>query len=254
MGTAVLELPKGLSAPVEIGSLGAVFEAAPATEAQLGAKELELIRALTHALDTYLLQAISARSVAEFVEYRTEVWPKYVRALRALKDTFSNLVSEKVSEQIWNRVLPSLVSDIERRGVSVFGEKLTQQALFTLWTLGKIRILGREILAADVSEADRQKDAELCQEYHATSLWAQFHLDCLIAALRFNRPFAEEIREMVCDGLRAAVNAYAVMKDAVDLRHPAAEVGPILHLPWDEEDERLLASSMRDLNDRPSRD
>ena len=62
-------------------------------------------------------------------------------------------------------------------------------------------------------------------------------------------PIAEEVKEMICEGLRAAVNAYVIVKDALALRRtePIVESAPV-DLPWDEEDDELLAASMRDLN------
>lgn len=249
MGTAVLELPRGLCAPEEIGSLGAFFETSPSSDEVLGAKEERLIRGLVSALDTYLLAAISARSVQEFTRERKKVWPKYVRGLRALLDTFNNLVPEQVTEQLSIQAMSELENDIQKKGEAVFGSTLKNQALFTLWTIGKIRLLGREIVSATVPASKRQDDMELAREYHLDSLWAQFHLDSLVAAIKFDRPVSEEIRGLVCDGLRAAVNAYAIMKDAAALRKPSGiESTTPANLPWDEEDERLLASSMRDID------
>jgi hypothetical protein len=252
MASAVLELPRGLCAPEEIGSLGAFFDTSPSPDDCLGVKEERLIRGLVSALDTYLLAAISARSGAEFSRERKKVWPKYVRSLRALLDTFNNLVPEHVMEDLSRQAMTGLDNDIQKKGESVFGTTLKNQALFTLWTIGKIRVLGREIIiGGQVSEDKRQRDRELAHEYHLDSLWSQFHLDCLVAAIKFDRPVCEEIRTEVCDGLRAAVNAYAIMKDAVALRAPSPsgiENPTPANLPWDDEDEGLLASSMRDIN------
>jgi hypothetical protein len=67
--------------------------------------------------------------------------------------------------------------------------------------------------------------------------------------MKFDRPIPEEIREAVCDGLRAAVNAFVIMKEALRLRLPHIEELPLVaNLPWDDEDEGLLASSMKDRN------
>lgn len=249
MGTAVLELPKGVCAPAEIGSLGAFFETSASQDTSLGRKEERLIHGLVSALDTYLLDAISARSAAEFCETRKDVWPKYVRGLRALQDTVRNLVPEAVIELMSREAISSLEADLQKQGEQRFGAKLADQALFTLWTLGKIRALGREIVAAGDPAPDKgQGDLALLNEYRLHSLWSQFHLDSLVAAMKFNRPLSEDVRDIVCEGLRAAVNGYAVMKDALALRIARVEDTPAADLPWDEEDDRLLASSMRDVN------
>lgn len=248
MASQVLELPKGVRAPVEIGSLGAFYETSSSSDEVLEAREERLISNLLESVTRYVLGAISARTVAEFRNERRKAWPKYVRALRALHDTFVNLVPEEVIASVSRQAMRDLEADIEKRGVAVFGETLTEQALFTLFTVGEIRALAKDLMNAEVPPEKRAEDLELLQEYHQDSLWAQFHLDGLIAAIRFNRYVAEEIRADVCEGLRAAVNAYAIMKDAAALRRPSVEEPPVANLPWDEEDERLLASSMRDAN------
>lgn len=250
MGTAVLEFPSGICSPVEVGNLGAFFEPSPPSDEILGSKEERLIRGLLDVLETCLLAAISARNVREFQKERAKGWPKYLRGLRALQDTFSNFVPEAAREQISALAEASLESDIQKKGEATFGELLATQASFTLWTIGEIRQLGKEIVGKPVPEVQKKQDHELAAEYQLNSLWAQFHLDCLAAAIKFERPIAEGIRPEICDGLRAAVNAFTIMKDAEALRNQASSVkdtNPVI-LPWDEEDEQLLKSSMRDIN------
>jgi hypothetical protein len=251
MGMAVLELPRELNAPVveEVGSLGAFFDTSPSSDQVLGANEERLIHGLVSALDRRVLAVITARSVGEFVRERKKAWPKYVRSLRALQNTFSNLIPQSVLEQSLLQAIAELENDIEKKGEATFGLILKNQALFTLWTIGKMRVLAREIIGIEVPASKREQDTGLAGEYYIASLWAQFHLDSLIAAMKFDRPVCDEIRNEVCDGLRAVVNAYAIMKDAVDLRRPSSiESTALANLPWDTEDERLLAASMRDRN------
>jgi len=195
-----------------------------------------------------LLEALSARTAREFEDARQKVWPKYIRALRALQDTVSNVISDREIDRVSKAAVTRVDADLEKQRELRFGDALTEQAVFTLWTLGKIRSLGKELQDAGDAPADKkQADKDLVADFCVNSLWAQFHLDILIAAMKFDRPVPEEIRESVCDGLRAAVNAYVIMKEV--LRLPQAEKLPLaVNLPWDEEDESLLASSMKDLN------
>ncbi len=180
--------------------------------------------------------------------------PRYVRGLRALYDTVVNLVSDKMVEAISESIFAELGEDLEKQRER-FGNKLTDQAVFTLWTIQKIGVLGREIASAGSVPKDKKKqDNDLLYEYHASSLWSQFHLDVLFAAAKFDRPIVEPIRETVCDGMKAAVDAYVIMKDALALRCPQQQETEALQLPWDEEDEQLLASSMRNRNADPSGD
>ena len=142
MGTVVLELPKGICDPAELGSLGAFFEPSATSDEVLGHKEVRLINGLLSALDTYLLAVISSRSLKEFIHERTRTWPKYIRGLRALQDTFNNIVPESIMEELSAQAICSVEKDIQKTGESVFGATLTSQALFTLWTVGEIRSLG----------------------------------------------------------------------------------------------------------------
>lgn len=247
MDVALLDMPTGVCAPFEIGTLGALFESATTFETKLIRSDERLIKELVSVLDKQLLAALEARSVSEFAGIRTKVWPKYIRALRALSDTMSNVTTENEIDVISESAIGELVTDLQKQRGVRFGDKLIDQATFTLWTLGKIRSLGRKI--EDAGEApDKDVDLKLNSEYRLCSLWAQFHLDSVAAAMKFGRPIAKEIQATICDGLRSAVNAYAIMKEALRLRRAHVEPAPSSALPWDEEDERLLASSMRNIN------
>ncbi len=251
MGTAVLEMPKGYTAPFEIGTPGAFFEPSPKCEQILIRQDMRLVKELISALDKQLLAVIAARSVPEFAKARDKAWPKYIRALRALQDTVSNLVSDDQFERLFEKGLAEISADLYKQSARL-GEGLVEQADFTLWTMRKIRSLGHQIAAAgDPPAEQRAADLELVNEYRVASLWAQFHLDTLLAAMKFDRPIAHEIRPAIHDGLRTAVNAYAIMKEALLLRQPKVFPAAPGELPWDEEDERLLAASMRDLNAAP---
>jgi hypothetical protein len=248
MEMALLAMPNGVCAPFEIGTLGALYEPAEiATESLIHSDE-RLIRNLISVLDKQLLSALDTRSPDEFAAVREKVLSRYIRALRAVTDTMSNLASQAEIEQLYESAMTVLATDIEKQRGKRFGDALTDQALFTLWTMGKIRALGREIEAVG-KPSDRKADRQLHMEYQVASLWAQFHLDCVLAAIKFKKDFSEAIQASLCDGLRATVNTYAIMKEALALRLPnRLESAPADGLPWDEEDEKLLASSMRDIN------
>jgi hypothetical protein len=248
MDVAILDMPKHMCAPsFDVGTLGAFFEQPSAVQAKLVDSDEKLIRDLASVLDNQLLAVLEARSVPEFAEVRAKIWPKYVRALRALSDTMSNLAPENEIEIISEGCIAVLSADLQKQRGVRFGDSLTDQAVFTLWTLGKIRSLGQRIHDAG-EPSDRAADLKLCSEYHMYSLWAQFHLDCTVGAMKFRKTIPEDVQAAICSGLRASVNAYAIMKEALSLRNPQVEAPLVPALPWDDEDERLLASSMRDIN------
>ncbi|MGA2216891.1 MAG: hypothetical protein ABSG51_02335 [Terracidiphilus sp.] len=207
------------------------------------------MRELISVLDKQLLSVLESRSVLEFKEARAKMWPKYIRALRALSDTMSNLVSDEQMDAQAGRIFAELTADFEKQRGARFGGTLVDQAIFSLWTLGKIRSLGSRICAVGRPDAKKRRaDVELHSEFRACSLWSQFHLDCAIAAMKFRKNVPVDVQSEICDGLRALVNAYATMKEALSLRLTNLQGGPFSELPWDEEDDRLLAASMRDMN------
>jgi hypothetical protein len=211
-------------------------------------KDYDRFTLVVSVLDRQLLAALNVRSFAEFKLVRDKVLPRYVRALRALQDTSSNLLPVEVEDQLAASVITDLSGDLNKQELR-FGKKLVEQAAFTLWTVGRIRAMTHEIAKAGHAPSDKkQADWSLFYEYTAASLWSQFHLDILFAAMKFDRPIREELRESICDGMKCAVNAYAIMKDALLLRLPVPESQPANALPWDEEDEQLLSASMRDVN------
>jgi hypothetical protein len=247
MQEALLDMTSGICAPFEIGALGVLFEPSSTVETNLVSSDEVLIRKLISVLDRQLLAALECRSVAEFNDVRSKVWPRYIRALRALSDTLSNLESDEEMEIRSATVIKLATSDLEKQRGARFKDKLVDQALFTLWTLSKARMLVQQICAAPRPK-DKKADTSLNSDYHTNALWAQFHMDCVFAAIKFRRSVSEDIQTELCEGLRAVVNAYVILKEALSLRVPRSESTSIANLPWDEEDERLLASSMRDIN------
>src|SRR5579862_9134340 len=199
MGTAVQpKLPKSVNAHVELGSLGAFIESSPPEES-LDSREVRLIKGLLAQLDVYLLAIVGAPSLGIFNALRADIWPKYVRSLRALQETVLTMVTETQLEAATQMALTSLDSDLRKGGDEYFGDDLAQQAEFTLWTIGKIRTLGRRLMCVKVPTESRSEDAKLFGEYYTNSLWAQFHLDTLIAGIRFKKVISEEIRPQMIE-------------------------------------------------------
>jgi len=245
---ALLDVPRLGVAPFVVGTVGALYEPSIVIETELVRADERLIRELLSMMDRQLLSVLEARDAAEFSKRRQDVFPKYVRALRAISDTMSNLISESEIESLSSEATASLAKDLEKQRGIIIANRVVDQAVFTLWTLGKIRAIGRRIEAAGRVSADREgDDLKLLKEYRLTSLWSQFHLDSTFAAIKFRKSLPEDIQNVIHDGLRSAVNAYAIMREALSLRTPVEEVPP-KELPWTDEDEILLESSMRDIN------
>lgn len=140
-------------------------------------------------------------------------------------------------------------AEFRNHGEDRFGSPTKDQAMFTIWSLRKTSDLILKIArSGPVSDSQREQDSRLAGEFSFCTAWTQFHLDCLLAAIRTDRSVQPEVLTEIQDGLRAAVNAYGLARQGLDLRVPPVE--PQLIPPeWDEEDEQLLRSSMRDMRD-----
>src|SRR5271166_3101606 len=136
MGTAVLEMPKGVCAPAEIGTIGAFYEPSVASEKKLVYSDQQLIRDLVNVLDKQLLDLVDSRSPDEFYHVRNKVWPRYIRALSALHDTAANLISDDELQQIADSIIANLSADLEKQEANL-GTQLVEQSIFTLWMMQK---------------------------------------------------------------------------------------------------------------------
>lgn len=247
MQAASLDMPSQICPPFDVGTLGAFFGESDSVQINLVRSDEELIRKLSSVLDNQLLAVLETRSALEFAEIRVKIWPKYIRARRALSDTMSNLASESNMEAISKVYFATLVTDLQKQRGIRFGDALTDQAVFSLWTLSKINALARKVNRAG-EPRDKDADLKLNAEYQVCALWGLFHLDAIVAAMKFKKTVLEDVQAVICEGLRTFVNVYAILKDALLLRVSQAELSTTAVLPWDEEDEQLLASSMKDIN------
>ncbi len=246
MQVALLDMPRQMCAPFDVGTLGSFVGQSSSVQTILMQSDEELVRKLVSMLDNQLLAALEARTVVEFTQVRSEIWQKYVRARRALSDTMSNLAPASKLEAVAKACITTLAADLQKQRGVRFGDLLTDQAIFTMWTFGKISTLAQKVQDAG-DPCDKDADLKLNAEYQLCLLWAQFHMDAVVAAMKFKKTVPDDVQQIICDGLRTAVNAYAILKEALSLRVSQVVVSPAA-LPWDDEDERLLASSMRDIN------
>jgi len=172
----------------------------------------------------------------------------YMRTLRAMSDLVKIIVPDSVIEILAGEYFSELNAELRDQGLTRFGASVLDQAMFTVWTLRKIHDLIPKISTSEpVAKANKAKDGQLAMEFSVASAWTQFHLDCLSAAIRFDRPLYPEVLVEITEGLRTAVNAYGLIRQGVNLRVSPNE--PTIEArQWDEEDEELLNSSMHDMD------
>jgi hypothetical protein len=211
----------------------------------------DVLRAISSILDGMLMEVIAHRTASEFTEAVHEAMPRYVNLVLAFAKLATAVVRPQTMQRLTHESFAELESDLRDHGLAVLGEPLRERGIFTVWTLRKtadlLTILEKaEDAQLGADKAQREKDGRLYQEFVAHALRSRFHIDCLIVSMRSKRPIYPEVVPLVDDGLRSAVNAYAWIKQAVDLRFPVDESEPMTDY-WTEEDKELVDASMRDL-------
>jgi hypothetical protein len=96
-------------------------------------------------------------------------------------------------------------------------------------------------------DGEREKDREFAEKFFLHAIRARFYIDCLVASMRSKRPLHRETFPQVDDGLRSIINAYAWVKQALDLRFPPNETEPPAPA-WTEEDQLFSDASMSDMD------
>jgi hypothetical protein len=206
----------------------------------------EVLKTIRSILDEMLNDAIARRTATEFEAAVKDAFPKYVNLVIAFARIVSALVPRQTIVRISNESFSELEADIREHGLAAFGENMQERAIFTVWTLRKTSDLLESLEKAKVDDGQLDKDAEFHKEFFLHALRARFHIDCLVASMRTKHPLYPEVRPLVDDGLRSVVNAYACVKQAVDLRFPSDESKPF-EAYWSAEDKELVDASMQDL-------
>ena len=237
--------------PNIVGTLGAAFEKRiVVAHTQMIRSDKKLTEELAAQIEKQVSGVLDSRSVEEFEARRDIAWPKYVRALRALSDTARNFVADDEFISLIDRALDVFVEDFEKLRGKQFTNELVEQAQFTLWTVKRLLSLASIIDAAGQPPIEHvAADVKLNKDFRVFSLWTQFHMDMALTAIAFRKKINEKVQHEIAEGMRLALSAYAVGEQALALRStaPQQEIG-ISAPVWDEEDEELLASAMKDLD------
>jgi hypothetical protein len=245
MGSIAIAMPAGVgrvSLSDVLRLVGLPSETERAAK-KIGSGE-ELIRIIVAVIDDLVLRAVEKRSAEEFRRAREEVFPQYFEAMRAFGSLIRIVVPQHAMDRLISESLSELEADFRDLGPAAFGSDMANRGTFTVWTLRKIKDLAEEI--GNLGPPPGHKtDSEMAMKFAAYAVLSRFHVDCLVRSMRTGKPIYPEIREQIANGLRAAVDAYAWIRQAIDLRSPAQE--PEIIIPWEEEDDYLLADSMNSL-------
>jgi hypothetical protein len=229
----------------------------PGSISESAAKHLpasaEVLMKTTYALlEDCILAAIEKRTAADFEGWRNENFAAYFNAVMGLPSLMKFAVPPHVIERLNREFFCELEADLKDKGIPQFGVAVRDQAMFTAWTLRKITDLISQFPSAPVA-IDRSKVMELSRlsiDFAYCGIWSRFHLHCLVSSLRLNKPIYPEPLEVILDGLRCAVNTYALTRRILDILSPLprSEEEPD---GWDAEDDALLAEATRDMMSEP---
>ena len=246
---AVLTMPKGLGA-VHVGQMLAMPSLSSAHKVkQLGTAE-EMIRNIVSVAEKFIIYVIEKKTVADFAAARNQIFPQYFDAVRALSDLARIVVPVHVLEVLSAESFSETEAEFRDLGLTAFGTAVRDQAMFTVWTLRKISDLCQRIDQAELSPSLQDSDNKLFNEFVFHAVGARFHLDCLQKAMQLGRPLYPGVQDLVIDGLRNAVNAYAWARRAYDLRVPCPQTDNLI-VQWDEEDQQLLDEASFDMIPEP---
>jgi len=225
------------------------FLALPAKRAaqQVTGSANDLFQAIQAILGQIMADVCAKRTAGEFVVARDEYFPQYLQVMMALSRLVSAVVPKGVIDRLSYESMSEMEADFREHARASFGKDICDQALFTIFTLRKIRDLAdRMRISKEPAENLKVADRQLAESFVTHIVYCRFHLDCLNTSIRTGRTLYPEVLDCVSDGLRSLVNAYAYIRQATDLRTPAADETPI-HIEFDEEEKELVALSMNDL-------
>ena len=115
----------------------------------------------------------------------------------------------------------------------------------------KINDLAQRLSGVELAEGEKTRDNEFAWSFIYHGLRMRFHLDCLLASMKHQRPIYPEILAVISDGLRSGVDAYAWIRQCVDLRTGTEE--PVLpFVDLDDEDRAFIDASAHDMANEPA--
>jgi hypothetical protein len=212
-----------------------------------------LMRTIYELLESCILAAIEKRSGADFKEWRNACFAQYFNAVLGLPSLMKFIVPPNVIDRLNREFFCELEADLREKGLSAFGAAVRDQAVFTAWTLRRMSDLVAQIPSTPVTFGGVQDAGvqQIVADFTFNAIWTRFHLHCLVTSMRLNKAIYPEPLEVILDGLRAAVNAYALARRAVDALAPVPEPAAE-QAEWDDEDAALLAEATRDMLGEPN--
>jgi len=248
MNTLTLQPEMMLESPASSAGIRLLgLPAEKSAKKQLSGTADEVVKTIASVLEQMFTLAIDQRTSEEFSAVKAQVFPQYMQVVVSLAAIVSATVPAAVIARLTAESFNELEADIREHALAAFGADMRDRAMFTVWTLRKIADLLSLIAGQKIVTEDARKEKEFLASFLVHALSARFNIDCLRLAMRTHRTIYPEVHPILEDGLRSVVDAYAWIRQMVDLLVPQPEP-ELAYLEPDEEDMELLTESMYDLD------
>ena len=185
-----------------------------------------------------------SKSCDEFVARRDRLFPRYAdlmlgmgRIVSALTDRAELLQKTKAQLDAWTRFFTSADDQL-------CPLHLRDQALFSLWELGKVVDLIDFINSRPLPDDKREEDLRLAGSCNVALLFGRFHLDCLAYSVSTGHQFSDEVQELISEGMRHIVNGHIAARLGARLRQENIDQEAMELIPIDEDDRLHVAHCM----------
>ncbi|NYF53948.1 hypothetical protein [Tunturiibacter gelidoferens] len=184
-------------------------------------------------------------SADEFIARRERLFQRYVdlmlglgRIAHALNEGIE--LVKKIKEQLY--VAETFYANAAKEYCP---PHLKDQAIFSLWELGKVVDLADFINSRPpVPENKREEDQRFSGVCTIELLFGRLHLDCLAYAISAKRVLPDDMQELLNEGMRHFVNGHVAIRFGARLRQEIVDDSPVELIPLDEEDRLDFAYSM----------
>jgi hypothetical protein len=221
------------------------FPSKRATQEMSGSAE-DALKGIACLLEQIVVGAIEKGTAADFRSVRDATFDNYARLMRALGFLIRAVVPANILEQVTAEAIDEMEADLKNHALAAFGSNIRDQSIFTVWTFRKISGLCQKIVGRTIPDDLQEQEKQFATMSVYQGLRARFHLDCLMLSMRTQRPIYPEVLEVLSDGLRSAVEAYACIRQVAELRMKYEE--PVLEfVDMDDEDKLFVESSAYDM-------
>ncbi len=208
-----------------------------ATSHSLNKEFADIALGMATQVDKIALRLLHCTTIEEFQELRKEQFPIFVNLSKA----FSNLVLASIPPSAVGRIAQESLVNTEQEFVSqgpfYLSDDDYKEVLFSISTLKSAQKLIPQIISAKPS--NEIEDQKLSVDYFIATIYSKMHLHCLQIAMAESMSLNRGILEVLLEGMRASVMAYAYARAGIEFRGLPKYEDDQEEVIWDEEDQAL---------------